>query len=146
MKKYWIFGEKAKYESLSWWENFMNSHISIGPITIYGANAMCWAVNIRNNKYGYICFTLPSIRRKRYELKHYFYVSPDGTSGASTFYRGKADYGEQQRADLRRKYLGHRFNYMDLKVYEIYNYIRNYNDIPPDMKANEIRAKKLNSL
>ncbi|MCK9447062.1 hypothetical protein M0Q50_09450 [bacterium] len=144
MRKYLLFGKKAEYETFTWWENFMGGHISIGSITIFGANAMNWSVNIRNRKYGFICFTLPSIRRRKYGMKPYFYVSPDGTPQSSTFYRGGEN--ERNRANLRRKYLGHRYNYNDPIVYEIWNYIRNWNDIPPEIKANELRLKKLKCL
>lgn len=27
---------RKRYQALSWWENFMGGHISIGPVTIYG--------------------------------------------------------------------------------------------------------------
>lgn len=50
-----------KYKSLNWFENFMSGHLSIGNITIYGSNDMCWSVNIKTRKLGYVCFTLPSI-------------------------------------------------------------------------------------
>jgi len=42
MRMFGFFGRKAKYEGLSWWENFMGGHITIGRVTIYGENAMRW--------------------------------------------------------------------------------------------------------
>ncbi len=107
MRMFWLFGKKAKYEGLNWFE--MGGHITIGKMTIYGANAMCWAVNIRTKKWGYICFTLPSIRRRKYKFGHYFYLSPNGTPCACTYYRG-IDKNERIRADIRKLNLGHNFD------------------------------------
>lgn len=50
---------RKEYRSLSWWENFMSGHVSFGPVTIFGENAMHWAVNIKTKRWGYICFRLP---------------------------------------------------------------------------------------
>lgn len=75
---------QKKYKSLSWWENFMGSHLSMGPVTIYGENAMHWAVNIRTNRWGYICFRLPLRCFGRW-WPMYFYISPDATPWAATF-------------------------------------------------------------
>lgn len=114
MRMFGFFGKKSKYNFPNWWENFMSGHLNIGPITIYGANGMCWAVNIRTKRWGYICFTLPSIRRSRMKKHegHYFYLSPNGTPWASTFYRGK-DRNEKIRAEIRKMNFGHGFNTQD---------------------------------
>jgi hypothetical protein len=104
-----FFGKKAKYESFNWWENFMSGHISIYNITIFGANAMNWAVNIRTKKWGYICFTLPSIRRYKSNQGHYFYLSPNATPWACTYYIG-CDKKEEIRAKIRKLNFGHNFN------------------------------------
>lgn len=110
-----IWGIHKTYKSLSWFENFMGGHISIFGITIYGANAMRWAVNIRTKRWGYICFTLPVLARFHYRKdgtrwwKWYFYLSPNGTPWASTFYRGY-DRNEKIRAQIRKMNFGHGFN------------------------------------
>lgn len=42
-----------------WWiflGKFFKGHINLGPLTIYGENAMHFAVNIRVWRAGYICF------------------------------------------------------------------------------------------
>ena len=109
MRMFGIFGKKVKYETFNWWENFMSGHISIGKMTIYGANAMCWAVNIRTKKWGYICFSLPSIRRKKFKMGNYFYLSPNGAFWACTYYRG-SDKKEKIRAEIRKLNFGHNFN------------------------------------
>lgn len=87
----------------------MGGNITIGPVTIYGANAMCWAVNIKTKRYGYICFTLPSIARKRAKMVHYLYFSPNGTPWASTFYIGEHK-DEAIRAKIRKLNFGHNFS------------------------------------
>jgi len=110
-----IWGIHKKHPALSWWENFMGGHISFCGITIFGANAMRWAVNIRTKKWGCICFTLPVYARytprrdgTRY-WQWYFYLSPNGTPWASTFYRG-SDKNEKIRAQIRHLNFGHGFN------------------------------------
>lgn len=75
---------QKKYKSLSWWENFMSGHVSVGPVTVYGENAMHWAVNIRTKRLGYICFRLP-VRCFGRWWSLYFYTSPNGTPGKATF-------------------------------------------------------------
>ena len=72
-----MWGINKKYSGLSWWENFMSGHISLGPITIYGENAMHWAVNIKVRK-TIMCFRLPfRCFGKWWPL--YLYFSKDGT-------------------------------------------------------------------
>ena len=78
----------------------------IGPrITVYwGNSAMHWTVQFWTKKYGYIC--------KRFRskgVKPYFYVSPNATPWASTYYRGP-DKDERVRAVIRRECFGHNFN------------------------------------
>lgn len=110
----YIWGITKKYKSLSWFENFMGGHLCIGPITIYGANAMRWAVNIKTKK-GYLCFTLPVPSRIRTNrdgykwLDWYAYLSPNGTPWACTWYIGW-DKNEQIRAKIRNLNFGHGFD------------------------------------
>lgn len=99
-------------------------HLNIGPMTIYGANAMNWTVNIRTKRWGYICFTLPAIarfRRDRYTNKltyhWYFYLSPNATPWACTFYRG-SDKQERIRAQIRKLNFGHGCNSDSEKLYK----------------------------
>ncbi len=109
-----IWGIHKKYHGLSWFENFIGGHVSIGPITIFGANAMCWTVNI-STKWGYLCFTLPVMARWRINSRGqkwwqwYIYLSPNGTPWASTFYRG-SDKNEVIRAKIRKRNFGHGFD------------------------------------
>ena len=120
----YIWGVTKKYKSLNWFENFMSGHVNIGRhITIYGANAMNWAVNIYTKRWGYVCFTLPAFARfrkyhnsgKKY-FEWYFYCSPNGTPWAATFYRG-SNKDECIRAERRHARFGHNFNVIDQRVY-----------------------------
>lgn len=56
-----------------------DGHFSIGPITVFGANAMHWAVNVRT-KLGYFCFHPPV---KNWPWK--FYISKNATPWAAVF-------------------------------------------------------------
>jgi hypothetical protein len=113
-----IWGINKKYSGLSWWANFMGGHITFLNITIFGANAMSWAVNITTKKYGVICFSLPFLANYRVVSRHdykkrwdlYLYFSPNGTPSASTFYWGTLNKSESIRAQIRKMNLGHNFN------------------------------------
>ena len=110
-----IWGIMKRYKSLSWFEGFMGGNLSFFGVTIYGANAMRWAVNIRTKRWGYICFTLPvparfiTRRDGTRWWQWYFYLSPNGTPWASTFYRG-SDENEAIRAQIRKMNFGHGFS------------------------------------
>jgi len=114
-----IWGIHKKYKALSWWENFMSGHVSIGPLVIFGCNAMNWTVNYRTKKWGAICFTLPTWDRialfifnakgNGRHLEWYLYLSPNGTPWASTYYIG-SDKQEQIRARIRKMNFGHGFS------------------------------------
>jgi hypothetical protein len=82
-----IWGIHKKHPALSWFENFMGGHINIGKHTIYGENAMNWAVNISTKK-GWLCFTLPTWRRIISKDEWYIYLSPNGAPGQSYWYKG----------------------------------------------------------
>jgi len=99
---------RKKYPALSFAENFLGGHINIGTVTIYGENAMHWAINIKTSRWGYVCFRLP-FRCFGGWWPLYFYLSPNATPWASTFYRGD-DKREKTAAIKRRKKYGHNFN------------------------------------
>jgi hypothetical protein len=75
---------KKKYPSLSFWENFLGGHVSIGPVTIFGENAMHWGVDIMTRK-GYFCFRLP-FRCFGQWWPLYCYFSPNGTPWAAKWW------------------------------------------------------------
>jgi len=106
-----------------WIEKHLGGSINIGNrVTIYGQNAMHWAVNIRTKRWGYVCFRLPFFSFG-YWWPLYFYVSPNGTPWASTFAIGKGCQ-ERCRAMMRRHTFGHNFdvdeNYEELCVINDY--------------------------
>ncbi len=122
---------------MSFWEKYFGGHVSFWGITIYGANAMNWAVNIetyRIKNIGRICFTLPVLARWRKNSRGqrfwqwYFYLSPNCTPWASTFYRG-SNKEERIRAEIRKLNFGHGFDSEKLRneLYALnhkYDYLR----------------------
>lgn len=73
---------KKKYPNSSFAENFLSGHFTIGALTIYGENAMHWAVNIKTKK-GYLCLRLPLRCFGRW-WPLYCYLSPNGTPSSAT--------------------------------------------------------------
>ena len=98
---------KKQYPGLSFWENFLGGHLSFGRVTMYGENAMHWGVTIWTKKWGYVCFRLP-LRCFGQWWPLYFYLSPNGTPWASTFYLGNKT--KRREAKIRRDKFGHNFN------------------------------------
>lgn len=95
---------------MNFWERYFGGHINIGPVTIYGENAMHWGVNIRTKRWGYVCFRLP-MRCFGMWWPLYLYASPCATPWAATFYLGGGRHnGDRALAPLRRHRLGHNFN------------------------------------
>ena len=73
---------RKKYPNLSFAENFLGGHINIGPVTIFGENAMHWAVVIRT-QWGCLSFRLPfRCFGKWWPL--YCFLSPNGTPSKAT--------------------------------------------------------------
>lgn len=75
---------KKKYPALSFAENFLGGHITLGPVTLYGENAMHWAINIRTKR-GFLCFRLP-VRCFGTWWPMYCYLSPDATPRSATWW------------------------------------------------------------
>lgn len=92
-------------------DKHLSGHISFLNITIYGRNAMKWGVNIHTKKWGYICFNLPIFINGEIS-KLYFYISPNGTPWASTYYLyGASKYNQDKLLScLRKESFGHNFN------------------------------------
>jgi hypothetical protein len=135
-----IWGIHKKYKSLSWCENFLSGHISIGRLTIYGKNAMNWTVNFSTKKWGYICFTLPF--RSNWK-RMYFYLSPNGTPWAATYYRGNNSVSEKRYAKIRKKIFGHGF---DSNKYHDELYDLNNNGQSSNTYKQFIREQKLKNI
>tara|TARA_R110000772_G_scaffold43995_1_gene101179 strand:+ start:7116 stop:7625 length:510 start_codon:yes stop_codon:yes gene_type:complete len=90
-------------------DKWFGGSISFFNVTIYGRNAMCWAVNIRTKKYGYVCFNLPIPMYGRIN-KFYYYLSPNGTPQASTYYKFGKDNEDKVLSPMRKECFGHNFN------------------------------------
>ena len=72
--------------------------------------AMHGAINVRTKRWGWVCFH-PPMRSFGAWWPGYFYCSPDGTPGMSTFYIGRQDFRDDEGgAHVRRKLYGHNFN------------------------------------
>jgi hypothetical protein len=69
-----------------WQDRVFRHHINIGPLTIYGANAMHWAVNIRIGE-AWWCFH-PRTRTFGGLWPAYFYISKDGTPERASYKMG----------------------------------------------------------
>lgn len=120
-------------------DRFLGGHFSIGRLTVYGHNAMHWAVNYRTERWGWMCLRLPLPSQGGFRPL-YFYASPNATPWASTIYKGWGDDVARREAPERRKKYGHNFDtdllWTDRQLVEIYG--------PEEgMKiAEEIRTKR----
>lgn len=136
-----IWGIHRKYKSLPWWEEFMGGHITLWNVTIFGSNAMFWTVQISTKKWGYICFTLPTLSKHRRKRGYYFYISPNATPDSSTFYRSNKDMRNQKiKAKIRKYYFGHNFDSFteDESDRQLLNEIRdNYKKFIPVLERHE---------
>ena len=84
-----------------WLESHFGGHIKVGPITIYGFNAMRVALNIRTCRWGYICFH-PTIKFYGRKFPWYFYISRNATPWLATVAIGPG-VGEQDKAKAKRR-------------------------------------------
>jgi hypothetical protein len=100
-----------------WVEHKLAGHISLGRITVFGANAMHWGVTIKTKRWGYVCFRLP-LPCFGHWWPLYFYVTPNGTPWAATFMLG-GERHDRVRAPLRRRTFGHNFD-AEKHRYELY--------------------------
>lgn len=82
-------------------------HINIGKrITVYGDNAMHYAVNIWTKRFGYICIH-PTVE----SWKWYFYLSPNATPWAATYAKGPGlRESDKHLAPIRKILFGHNFD------------------------------------
>ena len=84
---------------------FIEGHLSIGPLTIFGLNAMHVALQL-STRWGYLCFH-PGWGQWPWTL----YLSPVATPWASTFAAGPGiDRQQILLAPIRRALFGHGFD------------------------------------
>ena len=77
-------------------ERTIRGHLQVGPVVLYGANAMHWAVNVRT-PLGYACARLP-----QRAWPWYFYVSHNATPGGAWVALGPGvDQDDRRRARVR---------------------------------------------
>lgn len=76
----------------NFWERYLGGHLCIGPVVIYGENAMHWAINIKFEGHGYLCFRLP-IRCFGVWWPMYLYWSKNATPQGASFKIPK-NYGD----------------------------------------------------
>lgn len=80
----WIVPPSNRF---GWLERNLGGHLNLGPVVIFGQNAMHWAVNIYT-RWGIVCFRLP-LRCFGVWWPVYFYISRDGTPNSATFRLGR---------------------------------------------------------
>jgi hypothetical protein len=83
-------------------DKVIGGHFSIGPLTVYGRNAMHFGVTISTRRWGYVCFRLPLFCFGRW-WPLYFYCSPNATPWAATYIVGGGTRGRERREQLRSK-------------------------------------------
>jgi hypothetical protein len=72
-----------------WQDRLFRGHVTWGPTTIYGANAMHWAINVWFLGH-YWCFH-PTTHTFGGTWPWYFYISKDGTPSSACYLRGERD-------------------------------------------------------
>jgi len=78
------FADRLRDGIESFAERYLSGHLRLGPVMLYGANAMDWAVNVRLRTLGVtLCAKLPTARRG-----WYVYASPNGTPWAAVIGAG----------------------------------------------------------
>ncbi len=103
----WLFDILSRRE---WLNGHISFHIPFfgNDVTVWGANAMWFSINVHTMRYGYICFR-PPLFVKRFPWN--FYFSPDGTPNSSTFFRGGGDWrNNRKKSRIRYLSFGHNFN------------------------------------
>lgn len=103
---------------------YFGGHVSFRRLTLYGYNAMHFALNFRTKRWGYVCFH-PTIRCFGRWWPWYFYLSPNATPWAATFAIGPGvDANNKQKAPIRKHLFGHGF---DTEAHRDLLYDLNYN-------------------
>jgi hypothetical protein len=75
--------ELRNIPGVPFWKRYLGGHITLGPLTIYGLNAMHVALNLET-RWGWICFH-PTWRVFGKWWPWYFYISSDATPYRARF-------------------------------------------------------------
>lgn len=86
LSRWWRFVRTPNTYPKRWQDRVFRGHVNIGPVTIYGANAMHWAVNVRIGD-SWWCFH-PRTHTFGTVWPWYFYISTDGTPHGATLKTG----------------------------------------------------------
>lgn len=70
---------RIKQRLVEFAEKRLSGHLTLGPVTLYGANAMDWAVNLRLPALGVTLCAKPPTKRRGW----YVYASPNATPWAA---------------------------------------------------------------
>lgn len=87
----------SRYDRLR--DRLFTGHVRVGPVVIYGANAMHYAINIRTRE-GYICAHPTTGRNDAWPW--YLYVSPNATPQSAWWGIGPGYDGPRARFDPER--------------------------------------------
>jgi len=79
-----------------WQDRWFTGHVNLGPLTIFGANAMHWTVQLRTPR-GYLCFR-PTTRSFGGYWPWKLYWSPNATPWAMRWGIGPGIDSEDKRA------------------------------------------------
>ena len=93
---------------MNWIDKHLGGHWQLGPITIYGQNAMHWGVDIKLPRC-YISFRLP-FRCFQQWWPLYFYISNNATPSNATVLFGKYSIEAKVSSTFRRNLLGVFYN------------------------------------
>ncbi len=96
---------------------WFSGHWVCGPVTVYGKNAMHWAMNI-HTRYGYLCLH-PTVKLWGQWWPWYAYLSPNATPWAATWGVGPGLDEPRRNIQWRREALGHGFAANDLDYEEM---------------------------
>ena len=66
-----------------WQDRLMPGHITVGPVTLYGANAMHWTLEV-STRWGHLCIH-PTTRTFGGHWPWHIYMSRDGTPGGRSW-------------------------------------------------------------
>lgn len=85
-----------------WQDKWFRGHVSWGPLTVYGANAMHWALNLKT-PWGYLCFH-PTTRTFGTRWPWSLYLSRDATPSIAAWAFGPGVDRQDKMALLLRRH------------------------------------------